>query len=160
MVERDQHEPDNRLQHDGKATDEKVGHGLHHHENVEVTIEERAVAIVVKKRIYRVDGSERHLGNKPGVKLSTEQIHQIDAERVQQTGNQEQHEKRQRQHHQRRDQTRVGHGIDQHLDRNRRCQRQQADADPIDDGQRVVAFLGPENLSEKPGDVRQRMIAD
>ena len=142
------------LQQDGKTANEQVGHLFHHDDDVEIAIEKGALAAIVEKRVVRIDGAQRYFRHHAGIKTPTEYIHDVDAQGVQPRGQQQQKKQGERQHEQRRRQADVGHGVDQHLHRHGRGQRQQTDAGAIDHGERVVAALGGEN-ADKEAEQRQ-----
>jgi hypothetical protein len=150
VVERHQHEPDCNLQQRCKPADEQDWDRGLHIDHVEIAVEQRAFLDVAEKRVLGVDRNQRNFRHHARVKPPREQFEQVNAQRVDQAGNGQQHEQRQRQHHQRRGQSCIGDGVDQHLHRNRGRERQQADAHAIDCGEPIEIRLWLQDIKENP----------
>jgi hypothetical protein len=148
VIGRHEQETHHHLQHDREAADEQVRQHLGDDDDVEVAIEQRAVAAVVEERVAGINTAQGNLRHHARVKAPPEHIHDVDSQGVQGAGDQQQGKQAQGQYHQRRDQADVGHRVDQHLHGYRRRQRQQADADAVDDRQPVVAALRREDREE------------
>ena len=128
-----------------KGNEDEADYGLLHNNDVEVAVEQVPFAVVIEKRIDRIDGAQRNFRHHARVKLASKHIHQVNAHCLQQTRGHQQPEQRQRQHHQRRRETRIRNGVDQHLNGNRRCQGQQTDPHAVNDRQRIKLPLGSQN---------------
>ena len=84
MVERYQDKAEHQRQYSGKTADQQVRHRLVNDQDVEVAVEQRSVVVVMEERVEREDGPQRNLRHHAGVKASCEQVHQVNAQGVQQ----------------------------------------------------------------------------
>ena len=148
MVETGDDETDDGLQQDREPADDQARHGLLHHDEIEIAVEQVAAVLVGEERVLGMDRARRHLGHDARERVPLEQRHDPEPHRAETRDEQQQQQQQPRQRPERCRQRSVGDVVDQQLDRDRSRQRQETDRDAVDCGKPQIRHVRSDDLPE------------